>query len=86
MKAIITRYHGADVTKPSTVSATTGHPKNRVTVKVSQFDSADKAHDGAAIALCRKFGWAGPLMKGGLENGDQVYTFENDVNRVLVQL
>jgi len=81
MKAITTKYHGHTPTRPATVSAT-DLDGNKAVVNVSAYDSADLAHDGAAIALCRKMGWGeGPLMRGSIKIGN-VYVFDQHANRL----
>ena len=46
---------------------------------------SDSNHDAAAIALCRKMNWSGPLMRGGFADGSHVYTFDMPENRVFVE-
>ena len=80
MKAITTKFHGPTNTRGSRISAT-DEDGNRVTVSVDHALNTDSRYDAAAIALCQKMGWSGPLMRGGLKHGN-VYTFEHDYNRV----
>ena len=71
MKAIVTKYHGPTDTRGSRVSATDGD--FRITVSG---DTDGDAHDNAAIALCRKIGWSGTLLRGGTKTGN-VYVWCN---------
>lgn len=66
MKAILTKYHGPTDTRGSRISAFDGD--NRIFVPYDH--AASDPHDEAAIALCRKMGWAGTLVKGGTKEGN----------------
>ena len=67
MKAILTKYHGPTNTRGARISATDGDG-NRVTVPYD-FAARDP-HDEAALVLCRKMGWSGALVRGGLKSGN----------------
>ena len=74
MKAITTKFHGPTNIKGSRISATDSDG-NRVTISVDHSLGIDERHDAAAVALCRKMGWTGKLIRGGLKNGN-AYVFE----------
>jgi hypothetical protein len=78
MKAIITKFHGPTYTKGSRISAT-DDDGNRVMTSSNHALSSDDRHDAAALALCRKMGWKGRLVRGWLKNR-VVYVFLNDHN------
>lgn len=85
MKAISTKFYAQTETKPSRVVAA-DLDGNRATVNVSSSDQDfgtfnEGAHDAAAIALCMKMHWDGPLMKGATRDG-YVYVFDAHANRV----
>jgi hypothetical protein len=84
MKAITTRFHGPTDTKGSRVSAT-DEDGNRITISYSQVLNSEAAHAEAAIALCRKLGWAGRLIAGGTKHG-YVFTFEHEQSTYEVKL
>jgi hypothetical protein len=66
MKAISTKYHGPTNTRGSRISATDGD----TTIFVSYHDDAREPHDVAALALCKKLGWSGTLIRGGTKTGN----------------
>jgi len=72
MKAIVTKYLGATDYRGSRIVATAegGH---RVTVRYDH--GASDPHNIAAVALCKKLGWTGELIAGGLPDGRCVYVF-----------
>jgi hypothetical protein len=75
MQAIVTKYHGATNFRGSRVSAKAS--AGRVTVSWDDALDVDANHRAAAVALCRKFGWHGTLVEGGLPEGTgNVYTFQ----------
>ena len=76
----MTKYHGPGNVRGSRVSAS-DEDGNRVTLSWDDSLDSEGNHDAAAIALCRKMKWSGPLMRGGLRNAN-VYTFDNELNRV----
>ncbi len=77
-KAITTTFHNHTMTKPARITATDSDG-NRVSISTS--NAGDNPHDEAAIALCRKMKWDGPLMKGATKDG-YVYVFDSHANRV----
>lgn len=75
MKAIVTTYHGPTEHRPSRITASDGDG-NRATVPCSSSDGRpENAHFGAALALCKKLGWTGTLVVGGLAHGRFVFVF-----------
>ena len=74
MKAIQTKYHGATNTRSSRISAT-AEGGNRVSIPYPHELSGEAVHAAAALALCRKLGWQGELVGGGLPNGDYCFCF-----------
>ena len=74
MKAILTKYHGATDTRGSRISAT-AEGGNRVTIPYPHELSGEAVHAAAAVALCAKMNWKGPLVGGGLPNGDYCFCF-----------
>ena len=74
MKAILTKYHGATNTRGSRISAT-AEGGNRITIPYPHELSGEAVHAAAAIALCQKMGWVGPLIGGGLPNGNYCFCF-----------
>ncbi len=80
MKAITTKFHGPTNTKGSRYSAEDGDG-HKVYVSTEFALNSEQNHDAAAIALCHKMKWDGPLMGGSTKNG-RVYTFDAHCNRV----
>lgn len=80
MKAITTKFHGPTNTRGSRYSASDGDG-NQVMVSADHAKNSDDNHDAAAIALCHKMKWDGPLMRGAIRGGC-VYTFDSHYNRV----
>ncbi len=74
MTTIITRYIGPTNYKGARIVADAGM-KRRVTVSFDH--GARNAHQVAALALCKKFGWKGTLVEGGMEHGN-AYVFLDD--------
>jgi hypothetical protein len=72
MKAIITKYHGPTNSRGSRISAS-DEDGNRVTVSYDH--ASHDPHRLAAIALCKKMGWTGTLIEGGLGNKGNVYVW-----------
>jgi hypothetical protein len=75
MKAITTkhrnyRYYASDSDKNRAV---TNHDDNL---------SVEQNHDAAAVKLCHKMQWDGPLMAGDIKPGERVYVFDKHANRV----
>lgn len=74
MKAIRTRYLGPTNYRGSRIKADDGDG-NTITVGYPHDKGPGaEAHAVAAVALCRKMGWAGELVSGGL-NDCYVFTF-----------
>lgn len=82
MKAIVTKFHGPTDTKGSRFSAS-DEDGNRATVHADHALSGEENHDRAAIALCRKLGWKGTLVRGGLGHG-HVYVWLDDREQITV--
>lgn len=80
MKAITTKFHGPSNTKGSRYSATDGDG-NRVILSTDFALGSEQNHDRAAVALCMKMKWDGPLMGGSTKDG-RVYVFDAHANRV----
>jgi hypothetical protein len=80
MKAITTKYHGPTDTRGSRYSASDAD-NNRVSISIDHENGSEANHDAAAIALCHKMKWDGPLMKGAVKGG-YVYVFDAHANRV----
>ena len=72
MKAIQTRYLGPTNVRGSRIKAF-AEGGNQLTVSYDH--DSDNPHRDAAVALCKKLGWAGTLAEGGLPNGDCVFVF-----------
>lgn len=66
MTSIITRYIGPTNYKGARIVADAGM-KRRVIISFPH-DARDP-HQVAALALCKKFGWKGTLVQGGMERG-----------------
>jgi len=77
MKAITTKYSGPTNTRGSRVIAS-DLDGNRVSVHYASELNSDENHDAAAVALCRKLGWTGELVRGSLANNGYVYVWAND--------
>ena len=80
MKAIVTKFHGPTNSRGSRYTATDSD-KNRVTVGADHTLDSEGNHDAAALALCRKMGWTGVLVRGGLAKGN-VYVWFRDENNI----
>jgi hypothetical protein len=80
MKAIVTTFRGATVSRPARIVA-------RAEGVRSLTYAADKAlsddpHQAAALALCERMGWdAKGLVKGTLPNRDRVFVFADRERR-----
>jgi len=75
MKAIRTKYLGPTNTRGARILAT-DDDGNRTTIPYPYQLSGELVHRQAALALCRKLGWAGELTAGGLGNG-YVYVWQD---------
>lgn len=76
MKAIQTHYLGPTNTRGSRIVATAERQPAKPWRVVIPYDHrADDPHKVAALALCKRLGWHGTLIQGGLPNGDSVFVF-----------
>lgn len=66
--AIITTYHGPTNYRGSRITASAGMGRS-ITVPFQYEKNADQAHAYAAEALCKKMGWTGDLIGGGMPKG-----------------
>ena len=68
MVAILTKFIGPTNCRGSRVKAYTssGH---RIVVPWDHALNVEENHDAAALALCRKMGWGGKLVRGGTDVG-----------------
>ena len=74
MKAIITMYQGPSNTRGARIRAHEPDGKS-VTVSYDHGLSAERNHGAAAVALCKKLGWTGTLIQGGLKGRENVFVF-----------
>lgn len=75
MKAIVTKYRGPTDRRGSRITA----KADGASVAVPYKYGSHNPHHDAALALCRKMGWTGDLICGGMPDGDgNVYVFAND--------
>lgn len=74
MKAIQTKYHGPSNVRGSRIIAD-DHDGNRVIVPYDYSKSGHHVHFVAVQALCRKMGWNGHVVCGGLSGGVYVWVF-----------
>lgn len=84
MKAIYTEYFGPTNYCGSRIKASDGDG-HTITISVEAEWNHETAHNEAAIALCRKMKWSGPLMRGEVKIAGKircVYTFDAPGNRV----
>jgi ribosomal protein S27E len=72
MKAILVKYLPATNTRGARLKAT---DCDHNTLTISYPSDSTHAHSCAALALCRKMGWKGTLVEGGLGDGSSVFTF-----------
>ena len=80
MKAIQTRYLGPTERRPARIKAwIEGLPAMVVSVWTLRghrnHREQDDDHRAAAVALCRKHGWAPVLVSGTLPNGDRCHVW-----------
>ena len=66
--AIITTFHGPTNFSGSRITASAGRGRT-ITVPYQHEKNVDQAHAYAAEALCKKMGWTGNLIGGGMEKG-----------------
>ena len=72
MKAILCRWLPCTNTKPARITAT-ANGGNRIVIAAD--GTIDQAYAAAAVALCQKLGWKGPLLHGGLPDGSECFVF-----------
>lgn len=83
MQAITVKFYGPT---NATGSKYVARSASGVSASVQSDDalSADANRDAAALALCKKLGWSGSMVSGGLNSkGDTVYVFVTPGNRVV---
>jgi hypothetical protein len=69
MKAIQTRYIGPTDFRCSRIKAFDSDG-NSVTIPYPHDLSHENTHAAAALALARKMGWKGTLVRGGIKGGE----------------
>ena len=75
MKTIRTHYWGPTERHGARIKATDSD-WNRITVPYDH--AAANPHDVAAVALCRKMGWSGTLVRGSMSGTGYVYVWLDD--------
>ena len=75
MQAIQTKYIGPSDSRGSRVKATAD--AGTITVSYDHALGIEGNHAAAAVALCRKLGWPGTLVGGGLKDNSYVFVFLN---------
>lgn len=75
MKAITTKYRGPTNTRGSRIIAS-DEDGNRVSIPYPHELSGILVHAKAALALCEKMKWTGPLIGGSLKDG-YAFVFTN---------
>lgn len=68
MKAISTRYSGPTNTRGSRIVAS-AEGVSSVSIPLDYEKDLYEAHEKAALALCKKYGWSGRLIGGGTKKG-----------------
>jgi len=68
MKAILTKYIGPTLHRGSRIKAY-DEDGNSITIPFDYGLNQGQRHKKAAIALCKKMGWAGEMVGGGIKNG-----------------
>lgn len=74
MKAITTKFFGPTNSHGARIKAST--EDQSVTISYDYSLSPEKLHAKAAVALCKKMGWTGTLISGGVKGG-YVFVFAN---------
>ena len=75
MKAIVTKYIGPSNTRGSRIKARAEGVKP-LTIPYPHELSGTAVHAAAALALCRRMGWAGTLVSGGMPDlSGEVFCF-----------
>jgi hypothetical protein len=72
MKAIAVKYISASNLRGSRIKAFDSD-KHSVTISYSHELSGDNVYAKAAIALCKKMGWTGRLVSGGVKIAGSSY-------------
>lgn len=80
MKAITVKYNNGTYRYTATDNDIS-RPTRVIVPKDDQLDT-EQNYDAAAIALCRKMRWDGPLMRGQLGAAARIYVFDAHTNRV----
>ena len=80
MKAIQTKYLPCTNTRGSRIKAW-AEGGNQVTVPYPHELSGQAVHRLAAETLCKKLGWTGALLGGGLPNGDYAFVFNCEASK-----
>ena len=81
MKAILTKYLGPTNVRGSRVKASAEGVS--VTIPYASELNAERAHDEAALALVRKMGWPGTLVRGGRPDmRGYVYVIDSECERI----
>lgn len=82
MKAIVCKYIGPSNFKGSRIKAY-AEGGNSITISYPHELSGSDVYKLAAVALCKKMKWEGPLIEGGLPNGDYVFVFAPKISHYL---
>jgi hypothetical protein len=80
MQSIETKYIGQTNTRPAKIKAQASGGAS-ITLSLSDDLTNEQNHDRAAIALCKKMNWQGPLMGGETKTG-KVFVFDAHANRL----
>lgn len=59
---------------------------HNTTLYIDHALNSEQNHNRAAIALCKKMGWEGPLFSGDISKGQKVYIFYDYSNVIEVPL
>jgi hypothetical protein len=83
MTSITTKYIGPGNVRGSRVKATSASGAS-ITLEWNNALGVDANHNAAAIALCQKMNWTGPLYQGDAGKEGYVYVFALDFAKVEV--
>lgn len=83
MKAIQTKYLGPTTHRGARIKAS---DLDGNSITVSYDHGSRNPHRDAAIALCNKMDWRGPMAQGSLGNGHEVFVFCHETFEVEVSL
>jgi len=75
MQAIVTKFVCPTDKNPNPMISARAQA-GRVVVDWDHTTGPDLNHKQAAVALCKKFGWVGTLVRGALPSGEQVFVFQ----------